>query len=146
MGDEVFPPSFVGEMCHAHFSPARKCELGQGWSEFEDGVYVENGESYTDPKNPCKQGTCDNGLLIEMAIDCMEVGCDDPWCREPCPKGQKLNMDDPSRETCCGECVDISPSPEPAPPPSPGPTPPPRSPRRTPRRRRVALRLERRFS
>ena len=111
--------------CSLTRPPARKCELGQGWSEFEDGVYVENGESYTDPKNPCKQGTCDNGLLIEMAIDCMEVGCDDPWCREPCPKGQKLNMDDPSRETCCGECVDISPSPEPAPPPSPGPTPPP---------------------
>ena len=73
------------------------CTSLTGASIFEVGEWVN-------PNNPCDMGSClSNGEFIGLAIDCVPLGCNEPWCL-PCD-GEVVYLDD----QCCPVCVEVEP-------------------------------------
>jgi len=81
--------------CYARSSADGSCEVPSSFQSSSTAERVENGESYTDPLNPCDTGTCFDGYFAMIAIDCEEqMGI-------PCDGGEWQEQEG----ECCSSCV-----------------------------------------
>ncbi len=80
------------------------CESGGALCTSWSGIEIFESGFWTNPDDPCDMGECEpNGDFYGIAIDCMPIGCDDPWCL-PCD-GEVVYPDD----QCCPICVEVEP-------------------------------------
>ena len=70
-------------------------EMWCGGCISESGDYIAEGETYINPLDPCDVGTCVNGQILLIAIDCAE------WMGIPC-NGEWV----PVEGECCSECIE----------------------------------------
>ena len=69
-------------------------DLGGGCT-LSNGEYILNGDTYTNPLDPCDIGTCVDGEILSIAIDCAE------WMGIPC-NGEWVTING----QCCSECIE----------------------------------------